>query len=106
MLGKQGLSLEHVTSMKYRKVIDLTSKHLSRIFMNEYRRKLRELGEEFNLYLIWEDSIIKVYSESPISSVFESQIIGLKQKLKWIIYQNEKLYAKLKISRFIASKFH
>lgn len=106
MLGKQDAPIQLVKCMKYKKVIDLCNKLLTRIFMNEYSKKLRELGEEFNLYLIQEGIVIKVYSDSPISSVFQSQIIGMKQKVKWIVYQNEKLYAKLKISRFIASKFH
>lgn len=90
--------------MKYYKTIDLCNKLISRIFINEYRRRLQELGEEFNVYMIWDCTIIRVYSETQISSVFESQIIGLKQKLKWINYQNEKFYAKLKLSRFIGSK--
>ncbi len=70
MLGKQDVPIELVKCMKYKKVIDLCSQLLSRIFMNEYTKKLKELGEEFNLYLIWEGTIIKVYSDSPISSVF------------------------------------
>lgn len=37
----------------YRKVLDLNNTMTALIFVNEYRDKLRQLGEEFGLSLIW-----------------------------------------------------
>jgi hypothetical protein len=54
--------------------------------------------------MVEEGSIIKVYSASPISAVFESQIVGMKHRLKWIVIPNEKLFKKVKFSKCINGK--
>lgn len=80
-------------------VIDLHNKTIAVVFVNEYRSKLTDLGQEFNISMVWEGNLIKVYSENPISTLFESQIMDMKHKLKWIIDINEEFYRKLKISK-------
>lgn len=81
--------------------MDLQGYVPSMIFVNEYRKELENLGEEFDIGLIMEGNNICMYSNNQISSIFESQILSIKKKLKCVYLSNPELFEKIKISRII-----
>lgn len=70
MLGKKDVSVEQAKDMKYKKSIDFLNRLVTKVFVNQYKKKLDQFGKEFDIYMQRQGSFIKIYSNTPISPIF------------------------------------
>ena len=70
MLGKKDVSVEQAKDMKYKKSIDFQNRLVTKVFINQYKKKLDKFGKEFNIYMQRQGTFIKIYSNTAISPIF------------------------------------
>lgn len=53
MLGKTDINFHEAKKKKFKKTIEFSIKLVIVLFINEYRIKLKQLADEYKLYMSW-----------------------------------------------------